>query len=246
MEAAGNRQKKLRCLLLSPVAPNDPDNGDAQFTRDLLAYPPDGVEFVTYIDALKSGDLRWGPSVQDPAGWRHPLADPVAAGARAGIHLMRRLGALLPDPIRWLRVAGSFDIVHVHCIPVRFLGPCPPVVVSDSAGTFWYWTAGRGMEGKRVEQLLRRERRLARAAGYIHPSANPRRTADIETAAPSATIHPTLLKPASCRARPSSSDRGGRHGNDLLPSRCPWRRTPRRRGRRTASLRGEGLPGKGW
>lgn len=165
--------RALRCLLLSPVAPRDPDNGDAQFTRDLLASPPEGVEFVPYTDALLSGALAWGPSVRGAARWRRPVADAVVAFERAGLQALRHTGALLPDPVRWLRISEPFDVVHVHCLPVRFLGPTPPVVVSDSAGTYWYWTAARGMEGHKVERLLRRERRCARALAYLHPSARP-------------------------------------------------------------------------
>lgn len=155
----------IRCLLISPVAPPDPDNGDAQFTRDLLADPPAHVEFVPYTEALARGELAWGPSLRREL---HP-----AAAARAGLHVLRAAGALLPDPVRWLRVTGSFDVVHVHCMPVRFLGARPPLVASDSAGTWWYWTAARGLAPRRVTRLLRRERRLARALGYLHPSARP-------------------------------------------------------------------------
>lgn len=165
--------RALRCLLLSPVAPPDPDNGDAQFTRDLLASPPAGVEFVPYTEALASGAVAWGPSVQAVSQWRRPLADPLAAVGRAGLHAVRHSGALLPDPVRWIRIVEAFDLVHVHCLPVRFLGPTPPVVVSDSAGTYWYWTAARGVEGHKVDRLLRRERRCARVLRYLHPSAHP-------------------------------------------------------------------------
>jgi len=164
----------LRCLLISPVAPIDPDNGDAQFTRDLLADPPGGIDYVTYTDALALGEIAWGPSIRSPWTWRRPLSDPAAALARASLHELRRRGALLPDPVRWLTIKRSFDLIHVHCMPVRFLGKnTAPIVVSDSAGTFWYWTAGRGMEEARVERLLRRERLLAGRYRYLHPSANP-------------------------------------------------------------------------
>lgn len=163
----------LRCLLLSPVSPIDPDNGDAQFTRDLLAAPPEDVEYITYTDALAAGMVTWGRSLRDVRIWRRPLADPLTAVARAGLHGLRRSGVLLPDPVRWLRVVAPFDVVHVHCFPVRFLGPRPPVVITDSAGTFWYWTAARGMRESRVLRMLRRERFAARAFGYIHPTARP-------------------------------------------------------------------------
>jgi glycosyltransferase involved in cell wall biosynthesis len=75
--------------------------------------------------------------------------------------------------VRWIRVRGRFDLVHVHCMPVRFLGPRPPVLLGDSAGTFWYWSAGRGLAEDRVRRLLVRESLVARRIGYLHPTANP-------------------------------------------------------------------------
>jgi glycosyltransferase involved in cell wall biosynthesis len=167
----------IRCLLMSPIAPPDPDNGDAQFTRDLLANPPSEVEFVTYVDALAAGQIRWAPSLRQLDTWRGSGRDSWVMAPRAGLHLVRRAGLLLPDPIRWVRVLAPFDVVHVHCMPVRFLGRVPPIVASDSAGTFWHWTAARGMPSRRVHRLLGRERRVARALGYLHPSVRPERAA---------------------------------------------------------------------
>lgn len=138
-----------------------------------MANPPEGIEYVSYTEALASGDIEWGPSLRSWASWRRSSRSLSVACVRAAMHLLRRRGLLLPDPVRWIRVRGQFDLVHAHCIPVRFLGPRPPVVLSDSAGTFWYWTAGRGLPEATVERLLRRERRLARMVGYLHPTANP-------------------------------------------------------------------------
>jgi glycosyltransferase involved in cell wall biosynthesis len=163
-----SQRRRLRCLLLGPVAPPDPDNGDAQFMRDLLADPPEGVDYVTYVEALRTGELEPGPSLRDRSA--RGLS---AATGRALLHILRKRGVLLPDPVRWVRVRGMFDLVHVHCFPVRFLGEHPPVVLSDSAGTWWYWTAGRGIPIERVDRLLRRERLAARALGYLHASVRP-------------------------------------------------------------------------
>lgn len=165
--------RPLRCLLMAPVAPPDPDNGDAQFARDLVAYPPPGVEYVPYTQALATGEIAAGPSVKDLATRSWQVRDVAPAAARAGLHLLRRSGYLLPDPVRWVRMAAPFDLVHLHCMPVRFLGKVPPVVITDSAGTWWYWTAARGMADRRVHRMLVRERRIARAVGYLHPSARP-------------------------------------------------------------------------
>jgi glycosyltransferase involved in cell wall biosynthesis len=164
---------------MSPIAPPDPDNGDAQFTRDLMACPPPDVEYVTYTQALAMGDIAVGPSVKTMAGRPWPVRDVVPAITRAGLHLLRRSGYLLPDPVRWIRLLAPFDLVHMHCMPVRFLGKVPPVVVSDSAGTWWHWTAARGIPDRRVHRLLVRERRVARAVGYLHPSARPERSTQV-------------------------------------------------------------------
>jgi glycosyltransferase involved in cell wall biosynthesis len=155
------------------VAPPDPLNGDAQYTEDLLRRPPAEVQYVRYTDALASGEIEWGPSLRELETWRSPVGRFPAASVRFALHFARRVGFLLPDTVRWLRVRGRFDIVHIHCMPVRFLGPRPPVVLSDSAGTFWYWSAVRGFPEPRVQRLLQRESIVARRIGYLHPTANP-------------------------------------------------------------------------
>lgn len=165
--------RRLRCLLVSPVAPPELRNGDSQYTEDLLRDPPEGIDYVTHEDAAASGEIEWGPSVRDTATWRHPRERLPAALVRAGLSAVRRSGLLLPDPVTWIRPRASFDVVHVHCMPVRILGRRPPTLVSDTAGTFWYWTAGRGMDEGRVTRLLLRERMLARRIGYLHPTVNP-------------------------------------------------------------------------
>ena len=164
---------KLRCLLMSPFAPPDPYNGDVQYTFDLLSTPPADIEYVTYPEALARGELEYGPSARAAATWRAPAQSLPAAGARAALHLLRDVGLLLPDPVRWVRVCGTFDLVHVHCFPVRFLGPRPPVLISDSAGTYWYWTEVHHKPARRVRRLLRREGRVAHALKYLHPTAYP-------------------------------------------------------------------------
>jgi glycosyltransferase involved in cell wall biosynthesis len=162
----------LRVLLLSPVASGGESNGDMQYTEDLLAHPPDGVEYVSVVDALERGELV------AQAAWRGPGTRPVTvsqaawASARLGVNGLRRLGWMLPDGVHWWRVDAPFDAVHVHCLPVHLTGMVPPMLVTDSAGTFWYWTAAKGMEESRAWRMLRRERRVAQALGYTHPSAN--------------------------------------------------------------------------
>lgn len=163
----------IRCLLASPTPGRDGESGDVQYTRDLLANPPENVEYVTYAQALDRGELVEGPSIRQGASL---ISRPGALGLatlRAGLHAARRSGLLLPDPVRWWRVVGQFDVIHEHCIPLRLLGQHPPVVLTDSAGTFWYWTAAKGRAEGSVWRLLGRERRVAGLLGYTHPTARP-------------------------------------------------------------------------
>jgi glycosyltransferase involved in cell wall biosynthesis len=162
----------VRVLLISPQAFGTENNGDMQYTADLLADPPPGVAYVSLGEALEGGELLPEPSWRRSGSRPTTIAGGVEATARLGLVGLRRLGWLLPDDVHWWRVAGNFDLVHVHCLPVRLGGEVPPLVVTDSAGTFWYWTAAKGLGEPEVWRMLRRERRAARALGYIHPSVN--------------------------------------------------------------------------
>ncbi|MHB1516821.1 MAG: glycosyltransferase family 4 protein [Acidimicrobiales bacterium] len=163
----------IRCLLAAPSPGTDDESGDVQYCRDLLAEPPPGVEYVTYPEAMDSGEIRDMPTFRRGAAlFRSPSAV-MTASVRAGLHGLRRIGMLLPDPVHWWEIVGRFDLIHDHCFALQLSGRVPPVVTTDSAGTFWYWTAARGLGEDRVWALLRRERRLAELIGYVHPTVTP-------------------------------------------------------------------------
>jgi glycosyltransferase involved in cell wall biosynthesis len=149
-----------------------PRFGDAQYTRDLLADPPNGFTYVPYQDALASGelleDVSWRLSGPRPGG----PADAVKPSARLGLHAVRRARLLLPDLVRWW-----FDVVHIHSMPTHLSGAPPPAIVTDSTGTLWYWTRVKGYREDRAWGLLRRERKVAALFDYVHPSARPDKAA---------------------------------------------------------------------
>lgn len=138
----------LRVLLVSPVRGTDPASGDVTYTEQLLASPPPGVRYTTYVAAIEAGSLvdmgsrdavRRAPTAERPlqlaiAGWRKVES------------LVRRSGLAYREPIRVFRVdPAAFDLVHVHVFRTRFLGPHPPIVVS-AGGTLrglyrdaWHW-----------------------------------------------------------------------------------------------------------
>ena len=197
------RSATLRVLLLSPVASGGESNGDMQYTEDLLAHPPDGVEYVSMVDALAGGELVAQPAWRGPGGRPANLSQAAWASARLGLNGLRRLGWMLPDGVHWWRVDAPFDAVHVHCLPVHLTGRVPPMLVTDSAGTFWYWTAAKGMEEPRAWRMLDRERRVARRP-RLHPSVGQhracRRRTGLRRGGPRSS-RPDRARPVACRRR---------------------------------------------
>ena len=115
---------------MSPVVGVDPPGGDLAYTEALLAHPPDGVAYTTYVEALAEGSL-----VERGRRPRHGRFRPVDApvlGARVVEHGLRRAGVLFREPYRYLTPdPDAFDLVHAHLFPVRFVGPGLPLVTSS-------------------------------------------------------------------------------------------------------------------
>ena len=120
----------VRVLLMSPVAGVDPPGGDLAYTEALLARPPDGVVYTTYVDALAEGSLvERGRRAKH--GRMRPVDVPVLA-ARVAEHGLRRAGVLFREPYRYLTAdPDAYDLVHAHVFPVRPVGPGLPMVTSS-------------------------------------------------------------------------------------------------------------------
>lgn len=115
---------------MSPVAGIDPPGGDIAYTEALLARPPDGVTYTTYVDALADGTLT--ERGRRPKHGDFGAPDLAVLGARVVEHGLRRSGVLFREPYRYLTVApGAFDLIHAHLFAVRLLGPRIPVVTSS-------------------------------------------------------------------------------------------------------------------
>lgn len=149
----------VRVLLMSPVAGVDPPGGDLAFTEALLARPPDGVVYTTYVDALAEGSLvERGRRAKH--GRMRPVDVPVLA-ARVAEHGLRRAGVLFREPYRYLTAdPDAYDLVHAHVFPIRPVGPGLPMVTSSGMplpvlyeGRF-AWTHRRAALAGRGERLL--------------------------------------------------------------------------------------------
>ncbi len=165
---------ELRVLLISPVRGVDPPNGDVSYTEGLLASPPDGVEYITYVDAVASGELAW---VGARGSVRPVGASPLdAARALLGRKLHRlaaRRRIAFREPPLTARVLGDFDLVHVHVFSVGFLGAHPPLVFSNACPTQTFYADYEQWSARRVRLATRVQSALAQLAQSRLLSAAP-------------------------------------------------------------------------
>ncbi len=160
----------LRVLLLSPLQGHDPACGDLVYTDSLLADPPDGVQYETYVDALARGALRehgnrsaFKLAVQNR---RRVVAEGSLTAIAHLINRMRRARWLFWEPFRFFSVAvGEYDVIHLHVFSARFLNlPCP-LIVSNAAPLRFLYTKARGYSERRAAILEHVEMALGSALG---------------------------------------------------------------------------------
>ena len=117
----------LRVLLYSPLAETDPLSGDTSYTESLLAYPPPGVEYTTYQEAIEEGSL-W---VRGRKPW-HTRPNRIDASVfvlRSIEALFRKSRLMFREQLGYVTIEpGIFDVVHQHLPAIRQLGRPLPVV----------------------------------------------------------------------------------------------------------------------
>ncbi len=136
---------EIRVLLVSPVRGVDPLSGDVTYTEQLLAAPPPGVRYTTYVEAVGNGTLvEHGSRAALHSAASRPRELAFALW-RKGEYLTRRSGLAFREPLRILEVTpGAFDLVHVHVFHTRFLGEAPPVVMSAGGPLRWVYANAWG------------------------------------------------------------------------------------------------------
>lgn len=162
-----NFLRPLKVLLVSPVRSLDPPSGDVSYTEALLECPPEGVDYVTYDQAIEDGTLvEYGTRgslvgrsrVRKLDQWVTSLS---LVPLRKVESLLRGSGLAYRERIRvfWVR-QGAFDVVHAHVFNVRFVGRNPPPLVVSSAGPLswpyrdaWGWSTWRVRVADAVDLL---------------------------------------------------------------------------------------------
>jgi glycosyltransferase involved in cell wall biosynthesis len=174
--------RRFRVLLISPVPELDPPNGDVTYTEQLLKHPPDDVEYVTYPQALRAGQLRElyrrharhertsAPTIR--SNW-------LRVAREALINKARGQGLLFREPFRHFELTDPrFDLVHSHVFSVRLYGQRRPLVVSNSAPVHALYADAFGGRPRVTALRARLDATIARQTGVTH-STYGHRDADV-------------------------------------------------------------------
>jgi len=146
------------------------------FTEALLARPPDGVTYTTYVDALADGSLV--ERGRHPKHGRMGIRDALVFGAR-GIELgLRRSGLLFRESYRYVTVdPDAFDLVHSHVFALRLVGTDLPLVMSAGFPLSVLYEDRFKWSHRHVLASTWMEHVLARTFGVQVPWFPPRRKA---------------------------------------------------------------------
>ena len=161
--------RPLRVLLVSPVPERDPPTGDVTYTEELLRNPPAGVEYETYAEALAAGRLVEHASRRSQQS-RRTVGERWRILHQALLNKVRSTGILWREPFRYFSVEeGAYDAIHVHVFSIRWLGPTPPIVVSNGAPQPDLYRDGYGWSQRRVSGTWAAERLLSRLLRVEQP-----------------------------------------------------------------------------
>jgi len=166
----------VRVLLMSPVSGHDIPGGDVAYTEALVARPPEGVSYTTYVDALADGTL-----VERGRRPKHGAmrgTDALIFGTRAVELGMRKSGLMFREPYRYLTARpDAFDLVHAHVFPVRLVDTDLPLVTSSGFPLPVLYEDRFGWSHRHVVAATAAERALSTLVGAEISWFPPRRAA---------------------------------------------------------------------
>lgn len=160
---------RLKVLLLSPVRTLDPPNGDVTYTEELVATPPEGVDYTTYDEALADGTLREFHRSGASGGT-------VSLTRERVVNRLRRYRMLHREVYRYMAVKpGAYDLVHTHVFSVGWRGEPPPVLLSNAAPVDLLYRDVLGWPASRLAWARTADETLARLHGVQHTHLSPPR-----------------------------------------------------------------------
>lgn len=114
----------IRVLLVAPLDPDVPGDlkflmgGENTYTRNLMRYPPKGVKYVHYEEALKSGEIEY-----------------MGISKILGFLVKFRILPLSPGS-KCFKLHKKFDLVHCHIYSIKIDNSNIPIILSDSSSNY--------------------------------------------------------------------------------------------------------------
>lgn len=151
----------LEVLLVSPLDPKRAKNlkllvgGENTHTWTLLKYPPAGVHYTHYHEALAQGDIRH-------TIWQEMLSNLI------------RLRILPPDAgYQCFSLHKRFDLIHAHSYSVKIDGRFkPPVILSASSSNFLFLRDYLGWSVRRIRFQYRLRKTIHNLFNVYDPELN--------------------------------------------------------------------------
>ncbi|MDP3998681.1 MAG: glycosyltransferase family 4 protein [bacterium] len=150
----------MKVLLISPKDPEVPTNlkflmgGENTYTQTLLAYPPEGVEYIHYQKVLGSR-----------------VATYTAFQSLFSALMTARI--LPPDSgFQALKLKEKFDLVHAHTYCLKLQNYTGPVVLSDSSSNALFLRDYLGWSRLRIKVAYKLRKWINKNLGVFDPNLN--------------------------------------------------------------------------
>lgn len=157
----------IKCLLISPLDPVVPAKlenlvgGENTYTRTLLEYPPAGVVYTHYTQALREGRIQFSL-------WQKPLDSLI------------KLRLVPPGAgIVCVTLKDDFDLVHAHVYSVKISNQHLPVILSDSSSNTLFLKDYLGWSERRIKTQLAFKKALYKKTNVIDPDVTPESAANL-------------------------------------------------------------------
>jgi len=128
--------------------------GENTFTRTLLTNPPEGVEYIHHIQALKKGLIEYLPIQKVLSNLVKFRILPLSSGTNA------------------LILRDYFDLIHVHAYSLKVEGKSIPIVISDSSSNYLFLRDYLNWPEWRIKTSYALRRRLFAKLGILDCDTN--------------------------------------------------------------------------
>lgn len=116
----------IKVLLVAPVDPEVPGDlkflvgGESTYTKTLLNFPPEGVDYIHHSEALRKGLIA------------------QLSVSKVLDFLVKFRILPLSSGNKCFRIRGNFDLIHCHGYSIKTVGKKIPIILSDSSSNYLF------------------------------------------------------------------------------------------------------------